>query len=367
MIHNFKQTYLTKYFCLDIFKVFLFIWIIFIVIMLANQYINHLVRLQQTGIEIGNLLTLISLKIIRDLAIVIPLSLFLAIIFSISRFYKNNEALVLHSFGLGVKDLILLIQPIAFIVFLVMVIITFFIVPWSKTESIKIVNNIQYKEPLLDIKAGKFHNISNSNLVFYASFVSDNKLLMKDIFIKFNEKKNINNNITIVAKEAHKIIDENNSIYLKLKNGTYYDSFNTKENYKIISFNEYKLLIYTRPKMIKQSNISDVRAKSIKELFISNNIKDKAELQWRIVQPLLVLFLSFLGFLLAKVSPKKLQSKGMIVGIILYFFINNMVLVSKSWLINSKIPEVIGIWWVLLLVSLLIFIFYKLADKNYSI
>ena len=47
---------------------------------------------------------------VRDIPLIVSLSLFLAIILTITQLYKNSEAVVMNSVGLSNKDFFLIIQ-----------------------------------------------------------------------------------------------------------------------------------------------------------------------------------------------------------------------------------------------------------------
>jgi Predicted permeases len=85
------------------------------------------------GIPVSDLLPLIGFKMIRDIPLILSLSLFLAIILSVSRLYKDSEAIVMNSIGLGDRQFMLFIQPIAVTIFIFILFLTTYAIPWSKS------------------------------------------------------------------------------------------------------------------------------------------------------------------------------------------------------------------------------------------
>jgi lipopolysaccharide export system permease protein len=57
----------------------------------------------------------------------------LAIILTVSKFYKNSEAVVMNSLGLGDKHFMVFIQPVVLPIALFILLLTTLVVPWTQT------------------------------------------------------------------------------------------------------------------------------------------------------------------------------------------------------------------------------------------
>ena len=77
---------------------------------------------------------LIGFNMLRDIPIILALSLFLSIIVTISQLYKNSEAVVMNSIGIGDRAFMNLIKPIVFFTFIIIFYLTIFAVPWAKQQ-----------------------------------------------------------------------------------------------------------------------------------------------------------------------------------------------------------------------------------------
>ena len=109
----------------------LFSAIIFIIglILFGNQLVLMVQESVERGIPIQELLPLVTFKMIRDVPLILSLSLFLAIILTISQLYKNSEAVVMNSLGLSDKHFIVFIQPIVLLSFVIIFFFTIYAVP----------------------------------------------------------------------------------------------------------------------------------------------------------------------------------------------------------------------------------------------
>ena len=71
---------------------------------------------------------------IRDVPVILVLSIFLAVIITISQLYKNSEAIIMNSIGLGDKAFLSIIKPLTIIIFLFVLFLTAYAVPWAKQQ-----------------------------------------------------------------------------------------------------------------------------------------------------------------------------------------------------------------------------------------
>ena len=83
----------------------LFFAIVFIIglILFGNQFVLTVQESVKEGIPFQELMPLVAFNMVRDLSLIMSLSLFLAIIITITQLHKNSEAVVMNSLGLNDK------------------------------------------------------------------------------------------------------------------------------------------------------------------------------------------------------------------------------------------------------------------------
>jgi lipopolysaccharide export system permease protein len=335
----------------------------------GNQLILVIKESLKQGIPVVDLLPLIGFKMIRDVPLILSLSLFLAIILSISALYKSSEAIVMNSLGLGDKHFMSFIRPIVFSLFAFVLFLTTVVVPWSKQQRSMIMDRTENASEFSFIKQGEFQEFKGGDIVFYASKViagedsSDQD--MEEIFIYSLVGSE---SIITLAEQAQKYTEPTTkSVYLRLKNGTRYHGFPGDANKKILKFGLYDLQIIDGEKEhLVVSNIK-TEGKNTIDLLHSDDLKAVAELQWRLSQPISILLLSTLGILLGKASPRGGRNLGVLIGVIIFILYNNALLIAKSTLERGDSTPIVGLWWVhaLMLLFILIFYFYRHGKFSY--
>ncbi len=355
-INSIIARYLMRHVLILLIVVFLVIGLI----IFGNQLVLVVKESLKQGIAVAELFPLISFKMIRDIPLILSLSLFLAIILALSKLYQGSEVIVMNAMGIGDKHFMLMIQPVVMSVFLLVLFLTTVVVPWSKEQRDLIMDRSENASQFSFIKQGEFQSFKEGDIVFYTSKVKDTNKAdeqeMEAIFIYtlINDKP-----IITLAKQAQKYTDSiTKSVYLRLKDGRRYHGFPSDENKKILNFDVYDLQIIDGEKQQFTSTYNKIEGRSTFDLLRSDGLNETAELQWRFSQPLSVLILSVLGVLLGKTSPRGGKNLGMLIGVTIFILYNNLLLIAKSSLEDGNLFAIVGLWSVHLFVILLVFVLY---------
>ena len=93
-IFKYQNSRIARYIRRNLVTLFFAIFFIIGLVVLGNQFVLMVQESVERGIPIQELMTLVSFNMIRDVSLILSLSLFLAIIVTISQLYKNSEAVV---------------------------------------------------------------------------------------------------------------------------------------------------------------------------------------------------------------------------------------------------------------------------------
>jgi lipopolysaccharide export system permease protein len=341
----------------------LFFAIIFIIglVLFGNQFVLMVQESVERGIPLQELMPLVSFNMIRDVSLILSLSLFLAIILTISQLYKNSEAVVMNSLGLSDKHFIVFIQPLVLLSFVIIFFLTIYAVPWAKQQKNIMEEETKNASEFSFITEGEFEVFKQGEIVFYAS---ESKSLdtikgqnMEEIFIyAFDNEKPV----IVLASEAKKYIDsESESTYLRLKDGVRYQGIPGNENINILNFDLYDLEIVSGELQKSIVIYTKIEGKSTLDLIKEGGRYANAELQWRLSQPITVLILSVIGVFLGKTSPRGGKGVNLLIGIIVFMLYYNGLLVAKSAIELGQMDPIIGLWGVHLLMVLLLLLLYQ--------
>ncbi|MDB4038182.1 LPS export ABC transporter permease LptF [Candidatus Thioglobus sp.] len=358
---KFKNTIISRYLLSNLIVFFFAITFIIGIVVFGNQFVLTVQESISFGIPIKELMPLVGFNMLRDIPIIITISLFLSIIITISQLYKNSEAVVMNSIGLGDRAFMNLIKPIVFFAFIIIFYLTIFAVPWAKQQKSHAEDETVNASEFSFITEGRFESFKNGQIVFYASESIESDIVgeqnMEEIFIYALED---GKPVIVIASQSKKYTDaKTDSIYLRLMNGTRYVGIPGDENINILNFEKYDLEIVSGDVQKSIVSFSEIEERNTIDLIREGGAKANAEIQWRISQPISVLILSIFGVFLGKSSPRNGKGINLIFGLVIFMLYNNVLLVAKSAIESGQLSPLIGMWSIHLLLLLFLIIFYQ--------
>ena len=363
-ILKYQNCRIARYIRRNLVTLFFAIFLIIGLFVFGNRIVLTVQESFEKGIPFQELIPLISFNMIRDVTLIITLSFFLAMILSISQLYKNSEAIVMNSMGLGDKHFVVFIQPTVLLTFIIITFLTIYAVPWAKQQKNIVEEETKNASEFSFITKGEFEEFKQGDIVFYAS---ESKTLdtlggqnMEEIFIySTSEEKPM----IVLASEARKYTNpRTNSTYLRLKDGIQYQGITSDENISILNFDLYDLEIISGELQKSLAIYTKIEGKSTVDLIKAGGSYANAELQWRLSQPITVLILSFFGIFLGKTSPRGGKGVNLLIGIIVFKLYNNGLLVANTAIELGQINRLTGFLGVHLLVLMLLILLYQFRN-----
>ena len=367
-IFNYPSTIISRYLLKNLVVFFISILLIIALVVFGNQFVLTVQESVEYGIPIQELMPIVGFNMLRDLPIILSLSLFLSIIISISQLYKSSEAIVMNSVGIDDMSFIHLIKPVVIFLFVLVFFLTIFAVPWAKQQKTFTEDETVNASEFSFITKEKFESFKNGEIIFYASESSltdtANEQNMEEIFIYVLKEEGP---IVVLASEATKYTNsDSKSIYLRLKDGVRYEGLPGVENVNIMDFNRYDLEIVSGEIQQSLSNFSKIEEKTSIDLLIEGGILANAEMQWRFSQPISILILSIIGVLLGKTSPRTGKGLNILIGLGIFMLYNNGLLVAKNSIESGQLNPLVGLWSIHLSLILFMLIFYQLRQGKIS-
>jgi len=358
---SFKTTKIAKYIMRNLVTYFCVITFIIGLVVFGNQFVLTVQESIDRGIPFQELMPLIGFNMIRDVPVILVLSIFLAVIITISQLYKNSEAIVMNSIGLGDKAFLSVIKPLAIILFLFVLFLTAYAVPWAKQQKSAAEEETKNASEFSFITEGKFESFKNGDIVFYASESTSIDVggvqNMEEIFIYASEN---GNPVIVLASDAKKYIDpKSKSIYLRLRDGVRYQGLPSSENINILNFDSYDLEIVSGEVQKSIATFTEIEEKTTLDLLKQGGLLAIAELQWRLSLPLSILILVVFAVYLGKTSPRGGKGINILIGIFVFMLYNNGLLVAKSSIESGLLSPIIGMWGIHLIAILFLMLLYQ--------
>ena len=353
--------YLTKEVSLVSFAVTLVLLLIF----LSNQLVRYLKYAANGKIAASILTQLMGFEIPFLLALILPLGLFLGILFTYSRLYADNELRVMQSSGLSMGKLTFITSGLGMFLTLIVTILMLWINPYIALKKNQLIAKSASTENILDtLIPGRFQVSPDDKKVLYVESFSRNRKEAQNIFIAQQKESSTRNaqtewSVLSANKGAQMRDPESKQPYVVAIDGYRYEGMPGENAYKIIHFEKYAVRIGEQSLGITRTPQEVLSTPHLLRVYKQNN-KNAAELQWRISVPLSVMILTLLAIPLSYIRPRQGRYAYIFPGLLLYVIYMNLLFLTRDWITRGALSPDIGMWWVhgvMLGITVLAFLF----------
>lgn len=326
-------------------------------IVLFTQLIRFLSDSVSGLLAVDGIMVMLGFSSLNYLPVLLSVSLFLSILITLSRCYRDSEMVVWFSSGIGLTRWIRPVMAYALPVVALIALMSLVLSPWALSKADEYKRRLDSRDDVSAATPGAFRESKQADRVFFLEDVDTENKRVGNIFVQSVQN---GKDGTMVAKEGFQETAANGDRFLVLLNGTRYEGVPGQANFKIAEFERYAMRI--EPVELRQE-LPNLKAYTTSYLIQHPTSWNMAELQWRIGLPLSALILALLAIPLSYVDPRAGRSLNLINALILYMFYNNMISLTNSWVGREKIGVIAGLWGLhLLMFALMLALFYHRAS-----
>jgi lipopolysaccharide export system permease protein len=307
-------------------------------IMVTTTLIRLLGRAASDRIATADVLPLIAFASINYISVLLVLTVYVAVLMSLSRAYRDSEMVIWFASG---QSLLAWVRPVlAFAApFAVLVaVVSFVLGPWAARQAADYRLRFEQREDVSQIAAGQFRESASASRVFFVESISDDDAEVRNVFVTQLQ----GDRLTVVASSGGRIINvADGERYLVLENGRRYDGPWGTGEFRLMEFDRYGVRLQSRAGPVAERS---AKLRTTWELISEPNERHLAELMWRIGLPVSCLVVALLAIPLAFVNPRAGQSLNLIVAVLIYLVYNNVTSVVQAWVAQGRIDFAVGVW-----------------------
>ena len=320
---------------------------VLLVILLSNQLARVLSQAAANEFPQGVVLALIGLTSAGYLTIIVPIGFFLAIMLALGRLYYESEMAAIQACGIGPARLYKPIAVLGFAVAALLVWLSFWAIPSALHRAQEIRAGAYRDAQLGMLEPGRFRTFGDGSVVFYAERVDELGILHNvHVFVDRARQPTGGEEgeleVWVATRAEQRGAGQTEQLFV-MYDSEMYQGVPGRGDFRLMEFSEAGFPISVKGSV---RSSSDSEMKSSRELLASSNLRDRAELQWRISIPVLALVLMVLAVPLARLRPRQGRFGKIGIAILGYFVYSELLLASRAWLESGVLPEYVGMWWV---------------------
>ena len=339
---------LQKYILREWFWTFLAVTVVLLIVMIGvslGELLNDVVGGHMPSSLIG---TLMFLKLPHVLSTIIPLGIFIAVIWGLGRLYRDQEMAVMRASGFNwrmlLRPLFNLMMPVAAL----LLAMDLFLAPKATSAAQQRLEDAFRTAAEWGLQAGQFHVLKGGDLVLYIGSVDKDGRTLRNIFIQQRQEEREQ---IWVAEQGYYWLDEEKGVrYLTLENGQITEGGTGTLDFGILEFSRNDLRL---PELERRAEAVSLEARASREIIFSSDAQEVAEIQWRVSPAIAIIVLGMLAIPLSHSSPREGRGGRVVLGILAYTVYANILYMCRTWVAQGDLPAWLGMWWVHVLALLI--------------
>lgn len=282
-------------------------------------------------------LPMLGFGVLRFLPVLLSLALFIGVFMTLSRTWRDSEAVIWMAGGVGPASWVRPVALFALPMFLLITLVSLELIPWSARKQVAYEKILESRDEVSTLAPGAFSEDRQGRRVFFVESISGDGQRVDSVFVQTQQQGRMG---VVVARQGHVATHANGDRFLVLEQGKRYEGMPGQAEFRAARFDSYAVRI--QPQVSVEQALGP-RLLGVRELFASPTPGNMGEFVWRIGYPLSALLLAFLALPLSYVNPRAGRSLNVVFAILIYVAYNNFVGLSEGWVAVAKLSAVQGL------------------------
>ena len=307
-------------------------------IVLVSQLIRLLGAAVDGKIAVDGVVALLGFGAMSYLPMLFSICLFISILLTLSRCYKDSEMVVWFCSGVGLTKWIRPVMVYALPVVGMIALLSLVLSPWSVQKAEEFKHKLENRDEVATATTGTFRESKQDDRVYFIEDLDLESGRVGNIFVQSMQNGKMG---TVVARQGFQETKPDGTRFLVLLNGTRYEGTPGQRDYNIVEFERYSMRIDSLP--VKQTDLKPAGMSTL-SLWNDPTSWNIAELQRRLSLPISAIIIALLAIPMSYVNPRAGRSINLILAIVVYMLYSNMINVANSWVGLEKVSPVVGMW-----------------------
>lgn len=363
---------IVRYLSREILNSLLAVTLVLMLAFLSQQIVRYLSYAAIGKIPTNVLLQLVSFEVPYLLALLLPLGLYLGILFAYGRLYADNEMAILQMCGFGKRRLMRLTMFIALLTSVFVLALMLWVNPLISGKRQQVMASDAATLHLIQtLIPGRFQVSPDGHHVMYVEKLSRDHERAKNVFLAQQKQSTPSSEqkvwTLVLAGQGYQIKDSDSTDqFFVTTDGYRYEGVPGQNDYNITQFKKYWVRI--PPPNVRVTHEENETLSTTELWQAYENPKRAAELQWRFSIAISTFLLAMLAVPLSTLRPRQGRYLVFLPAIVVYIIYINLLFIARHWVEQNVLPISVGIWWVhgCILILLLPFLLLSFRRQRFK-
>ncbi|MBS0291336.1 MAG: LPS export ABC transporter permease LptF [Proteobacteria bacterium] len=305
--------------------------VVLITVVMTMMLIRVLGQASRGSVAPSDVMLVMGFTVLGQLSTILSLSLFITVVGTLSRMYRDSEMVIWFSAGRGLMSLLGPLLRFSWPIMLTIAAVSLVVWPWANRQIQELRTQYEQRSDVDRIAPGEFQESSNGSRVFFIDKDTPDANAATNVFIATNE----GHRETVTSAQSARLELRDGERLALLFKGQRLETMLDKPGLRISEFAEYGTVIDTVAQ--GDAGAGEVKARDTWELARNPAPAQQAELGWRLGLAFAALNFVVLGLAVAIVNPRAGRSTSLVLSLFAFMVYYNLMTLGQAWVASGRL------------------------------
>ena len=305
--------------------------VVILTIVLTMMLIRTLGQAAVGQIAPQDVVLLLGYVALGHLPTMLALSLFIAVVATLSRMYRDSEMTIWFASGVSLTRFVRPVLRVSWPVLLVVALLALFVWPWQNQRGYELKERFERRSDLSRVAAGQFQTSNDGRRVFFIERDALDSNTGRNVFI-LTSQPDVE---SVTSARSGHIEVHGDDRFLMLNRGQRNEENRRTGDKTLARFEGYQAQVGERV----SSRLDDLptKAKTSIDLLREPTPRHQGELVWRLGLVLGAANLTLLGVGLSASNPRRASNWNLLFALLSFVVYYNVINLSQAWVDSGKV------------------------------
>jgi lipopolysaccharide export system permease protein len=305
--------------------------VVILTIVLTMMLIRTLGQAAGGVVAPQDVVLLLGYTALGHLPTMLALSLFIAVVVSLGRMYRDSEMAIWFASGVSLNRFVRPVLRTSWPVLLVVALLVLFVWPWGNRQSSELRERYEQRSDLSRVAPGVFQASRDGSRVFFVERENPDSVAARNVFIL----SNTGTRESVTSARSGRLETIEGDRWLVLERGQRNETDASDGSKTQSSFDTYSVLAGERA--VRRAETQPPRAMRTIDLLRAPTLRHQGELAWRLGLLFGASNMVLLGIGLSAANPRRASNWNLLVALLVFVVYYNVINLSTAWVGSGKL------------------------------
>ncbi|MGH8796272.1 MAG: LPS export ABC transporter permease LptF [Caldimonas sp.] len=265
------------------------------------------------------------------LPLILSLSLFIAVVATLGRMYRDSEMAIWFSSGVGLTRFVRPVLRVSAPVLAVVALLVLLVWPWENERGVELRERFERRSDLSRVTPGQFQTSNDGRRVFFIERDAADERTGRNVFILSRQGENE----SVTTARSGRIEVEGDTRFLVLSRGQRNEQNAATGEKGLSQFESYR--VQAGERILSSAADRPPKALATLDLLRAPTPPNQGELVWRLGLLLGGANLVLLGIGLSASNPRHASNWSLLFALLAFVIYYNVINLSQAWVAGAKV------------------------------